>query len=63
MHCKGLQGTTGTLQGNQTTGIFNLQGYAMLVITCNIYRPSTGTLQGKLVINTGISILQWVTGQ
>ena len=47
LHCKGLQGTTGTLQGNQTTGIFDLQGYTMLVIACNFRCPSTGIRREK----------------
>ena len=47
IHCKGLQGTTGTLQGNQTTGIFDLQGYTMLVIACNFCCPSTGIRREK----------------
>ena len=47
LHCKGLQGTTGTLQGNQTTGIFDLQGYTMLVIACNFCCPSTGIHREK----------------
>ena len=46
-HCKGLQGTTGTLQGNQTTGIFDLQGYTMHVIACNFRCPSTGIRREK----------------
>ena len=32
LHCKCLQGFTGTLQGNECTGVSNLQG---LQVTCN----------------------------
>ena len=34
IHCKFLQGTIGSLQGNQATGISYLQGFSMYVITC-----------------------------
>ena len=33
-HCKFLQGTVGSLQGIQATGISYLQGFSMHVITC-----------------------------
>ena len=34
LHCKFLQGTIGSLQGNQATGISYLQGFSIYVITC-----------------------------
>ena len=34
VHSKFLQGTIGSLQGNQATGISYLQGFSMYVITC-----------------------------
>ena len=34
LHCKFLQGTVGSLQGIQATGISYLQGFSMHVITC-----------------------------
>ena len=35
VHCKGLQGITGALQGNWVTGIPHLQGFVMCHFTCN----------------------------
>ena len=35
LHCKGLQGITGALQGNWVTGIPHLQGFVMCHFTCN----------------------------
>ena len=35
VHCKGLQGITGALQGNWVTGIPHLQGFIMCHFTCN----------------------------
>ena len=39
IHCKCLQGFTGTLQGNESAGISNLQG---LQVTCNACKKISG---------------------
>ena len=39
LHCKCLQGFTGTLRGNESAGISNLQG---LQVTCNACKKISG---------------------
>jgi hypothetical protein len=56
LHCKCLQGFTGGLQGNQGTGISNLQGLHVTYNPCNLFKGKTIIIVGNVIYRDTMGI-------